>query len=403
MSGIKQIFWVVIFVMISILLLNTEVFSKINSIKSSSELSGVSNLEELNPTLYYVVIGSFMMEDNARRFAGYVDDQGYKASYTYNPRKSMFYVFTYTSTDIEDTRSKRNYYRNNTEFSEAWMFTLNKVEATDPELTAKADQETEYVADIPEPVEDPEPIEESITSGDKLWVYFNVVAAKKFKEIPAHIRVVDSEKAKLLTRVKSHKVVEIPTPDNSSGNVQLICEVFGYRKVEHTFNVSNPVNETNQSYVKMKNDTVFVDFELWRHKAGDVLVMYNVFFFDDASVMMSKSMYELNSLLEMLKENDSLKVRIHGHTNGNSFGRIIKLKDDDSNFFKVTNNNRVTVGSATELSELRAATIKRYLTHNGIENSRMEVKGWGGKRMLYESDGPLAKKNVRVEIEIIKD
>jgi len=43
------------------------------------------------------------------------------------------------------------------------------------------------------------------------------------------------------------------------------------------------------------------------------------------------------------------------------------------------------------------------LIHQGIEEKRMDLKGWGGKKMLYDKKSDQAGRNVRVEIEILKD
>jgi len=59
--------------------------------------------------------------------------------------------------------------------------------------------------------------------------------------------------------------------------------------------------------------------------------------------------------------------------------------------------------SAKKLSELRAETVRNYLIRHGISKDRMELKGWGGKKMLYKKLDPEAIKNVRVEIEILEN
>ncbi|MEQ8926423.1 MAG: hypothetical protein RLO81_11455 [Fulvivirga sp.] len=62
-----------------------------------------------------------------------------------------------------------------------------------------------------------------------------------------------------------------------------------------------------------------------------------------------------------------------------------------------------TKASAKKLSEYRAYTIQHWLMDQGIEENRMEIKGWGGKKMLYDKHSSLAEKNVRVEIEILEE
>jgi outer membrane protein OmpA-like peptidoglycan-associated protein len=92
---------------------------------------------------------------------------------------------------------------------------------------------------------------------------------------------------------------------------------------------------------------------------------------------------------------------LHGHTNGNYHGKIITL-GPDKNFFSVLGSTN-TMGTAKDLSYDRAETIKEYLEANGIEPSRIEVKAWGGKRPLYDKHSVNAKKNVRVEVEILDE
>jgi len=112
---------------------------------------------------------------------------------------------------------------------------------------------------------------------------------------------------------------------------------------------------------------------------------------------------ELNELLDMLLENDKLTVKIHGHTNGNAYGKIIEMSEEDKDYFTLKPTNKIGRNSAKKLSLARSEIIKRYLVENGISENRMEVKGWGGKRPIVDKFHGEAHTNVRVEIEILKD
>ena len=48
-------------------------------------------------------------------------------------------------------------------------------------------------------------------------------------------------------------------------------------------------------------------------------------------------------------------------------------------------------------------TIQQWLLQQGIAESRITIKGWGGKRMIYEEDDPRAFLNVRVEVEVLEE
>jgi outer membrane protein OmpA-like peptidoglycan-associated protein len=104
----------------------------------------------------------------------------------------------------------------------------------------------------------------------------------------------------------------------------------------------------------------------------------------------------------MLQENEKLEVRIHGHTNGNSRGKIIHL-DEEQNFFSLQADQEEDQGSAKKLSLYRAETIQKWLVEQGVSENRMSIKGWGGKKMIYDKHDTQAHKNVRVEIEIVED
>jgi outer membrane protein OmpA-like peptidoglycan-associated protein len=162
-------------------------------------------------------------------------------------------------------------------------------------------------------------------------------------------------------------------------------------------------NETkNEDAVSLQDGNVIVTFEMVRLKKGDKVVMYNVYFFNHAAIMRPESSFEVNELLKMMKEKPTTKIRIHGHTNGNDFGKIIML-GNSKDFFSLSPNNIEDKGSATKLSEERARVIQSYLVNEGIDIKRMDLKAWGGKSPIYDEDHSLAQANVRVEIEILEE
>ena len=188
-------------------------------------------------------------------------------------------------------------------------------------------------------------------------------------------------------------------PINKSGNLALVCDLFGYRKVQIPINFNEPKIE---DAVSSQDGKVIVTFDVVRLKQGDKVVMYNVYFFNHAAIMRPESRYEVNELLDMMKEKPTAKIRIHGHANGNDFGKIITL-GNSKDFFSLSPDNSEDKGSATKLSEERARAIQSYLVKEGIDISRMELKAWGGKMPIYDEDHSLAQANVRVEVEILED
>ena len=371
---------------------------------------------------HYVVVGVFVNYNNAVNYTKYVSDKGYRTAYGARNDKQYYYVYLYRSGTWEDAVTKTYEVREDIELHDAWVMRVgvNKnvrimanQEVAAPEI--QEGQPEEGLADpgIQEltasstkedfsPLPDNSAIKKEEIKGDYL-VYAKTYRSKDNQPVQSPIQLVDNERAKLIRQLKSNELQGIWDPRNGTSSVKLICNLFGYRKLEHNIKLKDPLTDSTRAFVSIDDDIINVDFKLERLKPGDISVMYNVYFFNDAAIMRPESKYEINSLLEMLEENDKMKVKIHGHTNGGKPGRIIKPGKDQNNYFSMSKNNVEGFGTAKDLSTERGELIKRYLVEHGIEAKRLSVKGWGGKKMLYDRGTPQAKKNIRVEIEILQD
>jgi outer membrane protein OmpA-like peptidoglycan-associated protein len=247
------------------------------------------------------------------------------------------------------------------------------------------------------------------------YLYCNVVNPITKEPMNGNITVVDLDptgapitpqslnKAKNVFVMQANKVTAVPLWKGSSRQKTLIAEFFPFRKQDFDLNLDNIVNDSTAGQVAVVDDTIIVNFNLQRPRKNDIVVAYNIFFYDDASVMLPKSKYELANLLALLNENKNIRIKIHGHTNGKGVFKMIALEKGDLNFFAPSVKNKYYYGDAKLLSRKRAESIKYYLTHNRIAEDRMETEGHGGKETLYDINGPLAYKNKRVEIEILED
>lgn len=213
------------------------------------------------------------------------------------------------------------------------------------------------------------------------------------------VDAIDTQRSRKMASYKGNTPVKVPAPSDKAGNLALVCEVFGYRKVQRDVNYNAPEGEG----IEMdEQGNVVVPFDLVRLQKGDIAVMYNVYFFKDASIMRPESRYEVNSLLEMMNENTKYKIKIHGHTNGGAPGKIISMGKGSDNFFSL-NDTKESFGSARGLSQARGEIIRDYLVNNGVDGNRMEIKSWGGKRPIHDKMSSRAQENVRVEIEILEN
>lgn len=382
-----------------------------------------SQAQEPKESPGYVVIGAFTIEKNAIKLIDYAKEKNISAQYKIHPTKDLFYVYEeMDKPSAERDRIKEQF----PEFYDVWVYRgelgrngLNKQD--NPVLVAKseANDKVQVITEMDQSahagiaseestnetisnleIEEPKNLEKKENT---YHVYLNTINAKNMKEVKGRVNVIDPVRAKQLLVAKSHEVTEVKDPNNGDKTVKLATDIFGFREVQQIIDLDNPVNESTKDFVHTIGDSIIVDFELQRFKKGDVLVMYNVYFFKDAAIMRPESIYELNSLLDMLKENENLVVKLHGHTNGNSHGKIIHLDPEDKNFFSLNADHKEDNGSAKKLSLYRAYTIQHWLIEQGISPERMDIKGWGGKQMIHDKHDTQAYKNVRVEVEIVEE
>lgn len=226
---------------------------------------------------------------------------------------------------------------------------------------------------------------------------FDLFNTMNHKQVNGEVDLVN-EAGKKLVSYSANTITKVERTD-ASGNIILACEVLGYRKLLFKLNYDNPF--LTDGVVRGEDEEAIVPFGLVRLQKGDIAVMYNVYFFKDAAIMRPESRYEINNLLEMMKENEKYKILLHGHTNGNAAGKIITM-GGSNNYFSLSDTKEGR-GSAKKLSEERAEVIKAYLVDQGVAADRMEIKAWGGKRPLYDKNHSLAQSNVRVEVEIVEN
>ncbi len=381
----------------------------------------------------YVVIGAFSIPRNAIEFTENAKKKNFKAEYSINPNRNLFYVYVLHTGDKKIAIEEANKIRSATSFNDTWVYSgllgddlevskgndLNpatgekiiNIVASDNNATsivsssstvaipesAASQTENLNVAPTSTSVAANSTIEE-VEEGSKRFLFRIFTTANKEMQGDVDLMDLDKTKPRKMASYRGNEPVNVK-PANKSGNIALICEVFGYRKIQTITNFNDPL--ATEGIIKEENNTV-VPFELVRLKKGDFAVMYNVYFYKDAGIMRPESKYEVNSLMEMLKENPKYKIRIHGHTNGNAHGKVVSM-GDSKNFFAITADVKEGFGSAKKLSEERALVIQNYLITQGIDPARMQVKAWGGKKPVYETDHTLASANVRVEIEILED
>lgn len=125
-----------------------------------------------------------------------------------------------------------------------------------------------------------------------------------------------------------------------------------------------------------------VKISLSKLKEGNTIVLKEIVFRENTTHMLPSSVNAMEELLDFMKTNNSAIVEIRGHVNAPGYENSGKVK---------------------KFSLKRAEEIKSYLVGEGIDHSRMKVKGMGNEFMIYPSPSTYEqeKANRRVEIVIL--
>lgn len=122
-----------------------------------------------------------------------------------------------------------------------------------------------------------------------------------------------------------------------------------------------------------------VNIAMSRIEAGRRIALRNVFFATNKSEVLEESRVELDKLVEILKNNPTMRIELGGHTD---------------NVGRPEDNQR--------LSESRAKAVYDYLVGHGIESSRMTYKGYGESQPVASNDTDEGRqKNRRTELKIL--
>ena len=368
---------------------------------------------------FFIVIGAFDNENNAKRMIDKAGELNMPAKYGYHTDQKRYYVFVRLVTErtlaLETMRSVRE-----AGFENAWIYTGDlhsigslaiiqplrsdeRVVATMVSLKGPREVASQPVNSEEKPVEKepevapvastPEPAVEKPKPAGKPFIF--KVEGKNGKELKGTVRLQESDRATQFIPFNSNEIGYVVAPKNRGGKWFVVCDVVGYRTFRIQFDYNNAANLMDAG---PEGELVF-PVSLISVKRGDYIELDRVKFFTNSNILVPESRAELDELVAMMVDNPDYKIRLHGHTNGDQQRDIVSL-GESSDLFATSISNKKYTGSAKELSMLRAETVKRYLAENGVDTGRVSVKGEGGKQRIFE--GTMAALNDRVEVEIVK-
>jgi len=129
-------------------------------------------------------------------------------------------------------------------------------------------------------------------------------------------------------------------------------------------------------YVSNNNFSKFEDF-----KIGESLVLKNLYFYNNSGVFVPKSEPVLNNLLQILKENPTLKIEIQGHI-------CCQINTD-----------------VQDIAKLRAIAVCDFLISNGINKNRLRYVSYGSSKPIHkipEKSEEEKNENRRVEVLVLE-
>jgi outer membrane protein OmpA-like peptidoglycan-associated protein len=127
-----------------------------------------------------------------------------------------------------------------------------------------------------------------------------------------------------------------------------------------------------------KNEPYQLDIYLKKIEVGKSVVLNNIFFEVNKYELRDVSKTELNTLVDLMKKNPTMKIELSGHTDNSG----------------IETENKV-------LSENRAKAVMEYLISNGIEAARLSAKGYGSTKPIADNKTEEGKqKNRRTEFVV---
>lgn len=196
------------------------------------------------------------------------------------------------------------------------------------------------------------------------FFYCITTDAETDKVIPAKVT---------LTRIGSNDTAYTAQLDPSVGFVanQMVSEKF-------LINVKcRGYMDYNDTVYQIDNDTVYA--ELMPIKKNTVVILRNLLFDTDKTIIKNTSVQSLEDLYKLLSENPTLRIQITGHTDN-------------------VGNDRYN----QKLSEGRAKAVYQEMVKRGIDPKRMSWRGMGESDPIESNDTPEGRaENRRVEFMIL--
>jgi OmpA-OmpF porin, OOP family len=132
---------------------------------------------------------------------------------------------------------------------------------------------------------------------------------------------------------------------------------------------------------KLDFKNIELNFKLQPIEIGASVNLKSVLFKVSETTLLAESYDELNTVVDLMRSNPKLEIELGGHTDSRGDAKL---------------NQRLSQG--------RVDKVKAYLVSKGISATRIQGKGYGGKKPIAFGDSEESRRlNRRVEFIIVKD
>lgn len=352
---------------------------------------------------YYVVVGTFSGQGDARRFATAINGLFGEASFKFDAGRKLYHVHVMETTRYEEALGLRNDLRKDLGFRHAWIYTDFVSGITPGGISLSEDYvRLELYTGGAVMLGSADNSYLSVTraqrqNGDTA----RLASLKAFRftaetmngiKIPADVSVVTGT-GSTISSFKTDDVVAVSGREGT--RLFLLCHAPGYssetRMIDlFTFDSQDGPGQDMDGVREVR-------FRINRLKVNEFCLSYPSMFYEDAAVFQLQSNSRIDVLVSLLKKNPRWKIVVNTHCNKGEKRKIRVPVKGDSYF---------DIGEAVEKSAIdkqltgkQGETLRDYLIENGISGDRIKVMAWGSLHPLVNDTAPNAAINDRVEIE----
>ena len=212
-------------------------------------------------------------------------------------------------------------------------------------------------------------LRQDIRPAQTLWVKGKVFDRATHKGLPSSVILTDLSTRQVISKLQTDEtgnyLVTLPKGKDYAFNVNR----KGYLLFSENFSMSRDNGDT----------TYHIDIPLQPIEANAAIVLKNIFFDPGKYNLKPESGAELDEVVQLMKDNPTLKIQINGHT-----------------------DNSGKTAENIPLSENRAKAVTAYLVTRGIAAARLSSKGYGDTQPVADNTSPEGRaKNRRTELTVI--